>query len=197
MRAEMRLHDEVPAQGTDDVDPADRDELTGLWTRRRFEEEFDRRVARSHAAGTRVALLSIDVDGYRDVIERHGAGAAERLIVSIAFVLLKRLDPSHALARLGGDEFGAMIPDATPELAQSLADDLCAAVREHPHPVGRSQVHATISIGGVLLGTPTVTHSEAMAAAENALSEAKTAGADRAVVHDSSSEDPAVPRIDM
>jgi diguanylate cyclase (GGDEF)-like protein len=118
-----------------------------------------------------------------NVIERHGAGPAERLIVSIALVLVKRLDPSHALARLGGDEFGAMIPDATPALAQSLADDLCAAVREHLHPVGRSQVHATISIGGVFLDTPTVTHREAMAAAEDALWEAKTAGADRAIVH--------------
>ena len=58
------------------LDLADRDHLTGLWNRRRFEQELDR----SRQKGERLALLSIDVDGYNDVIDRHGAGAAEGLI---------------------------------------------------------------------------------------------------------------------
>ena len=49
---------------------ADRDHLTGLWNRRRFEEELDRLVARSRRQDGRLALLSIDVDAYRDVIQR-------------------------------------------------------------------------------------------------------------------------------
>jgi len=183
----MHPHDELPTHGSIDqgrVDPADRDDLTGLWNRRRFEQELERRIACSLTGGTRLALLSIDVDGYRDVIQRHGAGAAEGLILSISQVLAKRLHPNDTVARLGGDEFAAVIPDATLELAQSLADDLCTAVRERPHPVGGSQVHATVSIGGVLLDSPTATHREALTAADGALWEAKTAGADRAVLHD-------------
>ena len=50
---------------------ADHDPLTGLWNRRRFEEELDR----SRENSERLALLSIDVDAYRDVIHRHGASA--------------------------------------------------------------------------------------------------------------------------
>ena len=196
----MRPHDEVPAHGSLDrgtVDPADRDDLTGLWKRRRFEEEFERRIASSQPGGPRLALFSIDVDGYRDVIQRHGAGAAEGLILSISVVLAKRLRPGETLARLGGDEFAAVIPNATPKLAQSLADDLCTAVREQPHPVGRSQVHAAVSIGGVLLDTPTATHREALAAADAALWEAKTAGADRAILHDLSHGAQAAAQIDL
>ncbi len=198
-RAEMHPHDEEPAHGSLDrgaVDPADRDDLTGLWNRQRFEAEFERRIASSRADGTRLALLAMDVDGYRDVIERRGAGAAKGLILSISLVLAKRLHPSVTLARVGGDEFAAVIPDATPQLAQSLADDLCTAVREQLHPVGHSQVHATISIGGVLLDTPTATHREALAAAEAALWEAKTAGADRAILHDPSQSAQAAAQMD-
>ena len=186
-RAEMGPRDEVPAQGSLDagaLDPADHDHLTGLWNRRRFEDEFERRIATSLQDGTRLALLSIDVDGYRDVIQRHGARAAEGLIRSISLVLARRLRPNETLARMGGDEFAAVIPGASPHLVQSLADDLCTAVRRQSHPVARSQVHATISIGGILLDPRTATRHEALAAAETALSEAKVAGADRAILHE-------------
>jgi diguanylate cyclase (GGDEF)-like protein len=185
----MRLPDYVPAQGSLDEgarDPADHDDLTGRWNRRRFEEEFEQRIAGSLRHGDRLALLSIDVDGYRDVIQRHGAGPAEGLIRSISLALAKRLHPNTRLARMGGDEFAAVIPGGAPHLVQSLADDLCTAVREQPHLVGRSQVHATVSIGGVLLDPRTATLHEALAAADSALYEAKTAGADRAILHDPS-----------
>jgi diguanylate cyclase len=185
----MRPRDGVPAQASLDgraLDLADHDDLTGLWNRRRFEEELDRRIAGSLRDGERLALLFIDVDGYRDVIQRHGARAAEGLIRSISQVLAKRLRPNKTLARMGGDEFAAVLPSATPNLLQSLADDLCTAVREQSHAVGSSQVHATVSIGGVFLDPRTAAHHDALVAAEAALHEAKAAGADRAILHEPS-----------
>jgi diguanylate cyclase (GGDEF)-like protein len=163
-------------------DPADRDHLTGLWNRRRFEDELDRRIARSLGDGERVALLAIDVDGYRDVIRRHGADGAEALIRSISEVIAKRLRPNQILARMGGDEFAALLPGTTPRLARSLADELCTAVREHSHAVGSSRIQATISIGGILLDAGTATPQEALLAADTALYDAKAAGCDRAIV---------------
>src|ERR1035441_654008 len=135
---------EPPSHGAWALDLSDHDHLTGLWNRRRFEKELDR----SRQNSERLALLSIDVDGYNDVINRHGAGAAEGLIRSISDVLAKRLRPNETLARMGGDEFAAVLRDATPQFVQSLADRLCAGVREQSHAVGPSRVDATISIGG-------------------------------------------------
>ena len=120
------------------------------------------------------------------MIGRHGERAAEGLIRSISQVLAKRLGPNKTLARMGGDEFAAVIPGATPHLVQSLADDLCTAVREQPHAVGSSQVHATVSVGGVFLDPRTAKLHDALAAAEAALYEAKAAGADRAILHGTS-----------
>ena len=132
-----------PPPGAAALDPGDRDALTGLWNRRRFETELDR--ARENAE--HLALLSIDVDRYREVIRRHGAAAAQGLIQAIAHVLAERLRPNDTLARMGGDEFAAVIRHATPPLIQSLADGLCTAVREQSHATGTNQIPATISIG--------------------------------------------------
>jgi trehalose synthase len=170
------------SHGAGALELADRDHLTGLWNRRRFEQELDR----SRQNGERLALLSIDVDAYNDVIHGHGADAAEGLIRSISHVLAKRLSPNKTLARMGGDEFAAVLRDATPQHVQSLTDGLCAAVREQSHAVGSSRIHATISIGGEFLDAGTQTHHEALLAADTALYEAKVAGGDRAILHESS-----------
>jgi len=173
----------VPAQTSPSaaaLDPGERDALTGLWNRRRFETELDR--ARQNAE--HVALLSMDVDRYRDVIQRHGAAAAQGLIEAIAHVLAERLRPNDTLARMGGDEFAAVLHAATPPLIQSLADGLCAAVREQSHAIGTNRIHATISIGAAFFDAGTQTHDEALRAADTALHEAKVAGGDRAIVHE-------------
>jgi diguanylate cyclase (GGDEF)-like protein len=175
----------VPKQASHDagaLDLSDHDHLTGLWNRRRFEQELDR----SRQSGERLALLSIDVDGYNAVIDRHGAGPAEGLIVSISRVLAKRLLPNETLARMGGDEFAAVLRNATPELVRSLAEGLCATVREQPHVVASRRVDATISIGGAFIDTGSQTHHDALLAADTALHQAKTAGGDRAILHESS-----------
>ena len=175
----------VPAQpshgaGAPGLDLGDRDALTGLWNRRRFEQELD--LARQNA--DRLALLSIDVDRYNDMIERHGTGAAQGVTRSIAHVLAERLRPNDTLARMGGDEFAAVFHAATPPLIQSLADGLCAAVREQSHATGTSRIPATISIGGAFFDAGTQTHQEALLAVDTALHEAKVAGGDRAIVQE-------------
>ena len=180
----MRPSDDVPEQASLDpgaLDPGDHDDLTGLWNRRRFEAELDR----TPRDGERRALLCIDVDGYREVIQRHGPHAAEGVIRSIAYALAQRLGPHETLARTGGDEFAAVLPGMAPHLLRSLADDLCTAVRDQSHTAGSSRVHATVSIGGAFLDPGTPTHNDALAAAHTALHNAKVAGGDRAIVHES------------
>ena len=177
----------VPAQSRHDaaesggLDLGDHDALTGLWNRRRFEQELD--IARQHAE--RLALLSIDVDGYNVVIQRHGVAAAQGLIQCIADVLAWRLRPNDTLARMGGDEFAAVFHAATPPLIQSLADGLCTAVREQTPATGTRPIPATISIGAAFFDAGTQTHQEALLAADTALHEAKIAGGDRAIVYES------------
>ena len=79
----------------------------------------------------------------------------------------------------------------TPHLLRSLADDLCTAVRDQSHSAGSSRVQATVSIGGTFLDPGAPTHNDALAAAHTALHNAKVAGGDRAIVHESPHSTPA------
>ncbi len=160
------------------------DELTGLWSRRRFENELDR----SRENAEHLALLSVDVDGFKAVTQRHGVDAADALIRAIAHTMARRLRPNDTLARMGRDEFAAVLHDPTPQFVHELADGLCLAVREQSHSTGSSTdsspIHATISIGAAFFDAGTQTHQEALIAADTALYEAQAAGGDRAIVHE-------------
>ncbi len=153
--------------------------MTGLWNRRPFETELDR--ARQNAE--RLALLSIDVDRYNDVIQRHGAAAAQQLIQAIAHVLAERLRPDDTLTRMGGDEFAAVFRHATPPAHPEPGRRALHGRARAVPATGTGRIPATISIGAVLFDAGTQTHHEALRAADTALHQAKVAGGDR--VHES------------
>ena len=131
-RACQRTRRMVPQRA---LDPGDRDALTGLWNRRRFEQELDR--ARENAE--HLALLSIDVDRYNEVIQRHGPAAAQGLIQTIAHVLAERLRPNDTLARMGGDEFTAVFHPRRPRSSRAWPTGSarpCASSHRPPAPTG-------------------------------------------------------------
>ena len=89
---------------------ADHDALTGLFNRRRFEQELDRHIAHGRRYGMDGALLVIDLDRFKRVNDGHGHRAGDRVLAEVASVLRKRLRESDILARFGGDEFAVLMP---------------------------------------------------------------------------------------
>ena len=91
---------------------ADHDPLTGLFNRRRFEQELDRHVAEVARYGPRGALLVLDLDHFKYVNDSLGHHAGDELILSVAALLQDRLRETDTIARLGGDEFAVLLPNA-------------------------------------------------------------------------------------
>jgi diguanylate cyclase (GGDEF)-like protein len=125
-------------------DLVDRDSLTGLFNRRRFEEELERHVATGRRYGILGALIVIDIDGFREVNDDHGPRAGDRLLTAVAKTLSNRLRETDLLARIGGDQFAVLLPRARPPEAELVCQALEEAISEEVHAPGDRRVEASV-----------------------------------------------------
>jgi len=162
---------------------ADHDPLTGLYNRRRFEQELDRQVSEVARYGPRGALLVLDLDHFKYVNDALGHHAGDELILSVAATLRSRLRESDILARLGGDEFAVLLPNVDERGAQHVAGDLVRAIRDEA-TIGTSKRRrrVTTSVGVAPFRAGDVTGEELLIAADLAMYDAKEAGRDRFAV---------------
>ena len=162
---------------------ADHDPLTGLFNRRRFEQELDRHVAEVARYGPRGALLVLDLDHFKYVNDALGHHAGDALILSVAALLQDRLRDSDTIARLGGDEFAVLLPNADRREAEHVAGVVVKAVREEATVVaGDRRRRVTTSIGIAPFGRSDLNGEELLIEADLAMYEAKEAGRNRFAV---------------
>jgi diguanylate cyclase (GGDEF)-like protein/PAS domain S-box-containing protein len=126
------------------------DPLTGLPNRRRLAEQVDTAVWNARARDEAVALLFVDLVGFKAVNDRFGHAAGDELLVAVADRLRGRLRRNDLLARLGGDEFLVALtglPQATAGAeARRIADELAAGVAR-PMALGDREVVVRASVG--------------------------------------------------
>ena len=101
------------------------DLLTGLLDRRAFFAEVERRFGRLDGDRTSGTMLSIDLDDFRAVNERHGLEGGDRALRRFAGLLRDAVRPTDLVARIGGDEFALWIDGADVFAAAERADALC------------------------------------------------------------------------
>jgi diguanylate cyclase (GGDEF)-like protein/PAS domain S-box-containing protein len=133
---------------------ADHDALTGLFNRRRFEEELERHIAHGRRYGIGGALLLLDLDGFKQVNDTHGHRTGDRVLSAVAHVLRQRLRESDVLARFGGDEFAVLMPVGGETRARELARLLAGAVHSD---VGTPAGPISASVGIAVLDESSTT----------------------------------------
>jgi diguanylate cyclase (GGDEF)-like protein len=157
---------------------ADEDSLSGLRTRRRFEQEVRAAMARSHRDGTTGALLMLDLDNFKSVNDSHGHPAGDHLIAEVAEVLRRRTREGDVLGRLGGDEFAIALPSCRPEEANVVAEAIVTAIREH-QPTDPEVDPVTASVGVAIFGVDQLmSYATLVSEADTAMYAAKDAGGD-------------------
>jgi diguanylate cyclase (GGDEF)-like protein/PAS domain S-box-containing protein len=123
------------------------DALTGLPNRDLFADRLGMALDRSRRSGGQVAVLFLDLDGFKQVNDRLGHEAGDRLLQVVAERLSEGTRGHDSVARMGGDEFVLLSEDASnPEHVEAMASRLLAAL-ERPVTLDGNVVRVDASVG--------------------------------------------------
>lgn len=109
---------------------AGHDTLTGLPNRLLFMDRLAEAVKRLRRHNDSLALLYIDLDGFKPINDRYGHGAGDAALQHVAKRLVQATRKTDTCARLGGDEFAVVMDGAAAEQAQALGQKLCDTLRD-------------------------------------------------------------------
>ncbi len=168
---------------------ADHDPLTGVFNRRRFEEELGRELADARRHNRGGAVLALDLDHFKYINDSLGHSLGDELIARVSGLIQERVRETDLVARLGGDEFAVILREADEEQAMAVADQLLNTIRAGAVVTGlHGQVSTTASIGIALFtgDLENLTEEDLLAEADIAMYDAKEAGRDRSCVYSTS-----------
>lgn len=176
---------------------AEHDTLTGLPNRMLFSRRLESAIDQALQKLSRVGLLVLDVDQFKEVNDLLGHDAGDALLRSFARKLLVSLPGPATIARIGGDEFAVLLPGITsPNELTKYCDAIFEALREPVHFEGRN-IECRTSIGAALYPDHGRRSSELMKHADLALYAAKSAGRGRLMIFESTMHDEMRRRVAM
>ncbi len=152
------------------------DTLTGLPNRNVFTEHLERNVESAAAEGEPVAVLCIDLDGFKAVNDILGHPAGDELLVGVAHRLRSVLRGRELVARLGGDEFGIVQQGGSQPAGAGLLSERVLAALAEPFAIGDREARISASIGVAVYPTDAANPSDLIKNADMALYRAKAEG---------------------
>jgi len=172
------------------------DSLTGLANRALFEDRARHALERVAGDPERVAVLVLDLDGFKLVNDGLGRSSGDALLKHAAARMSTVLRASDTLARLGSDEFAVLL-----ESVRGLDDALGAAERlrdafRDPFALGSSDVSLSVSVG-IAMSTAGCDETELLRRADLAMYRVKAHGRDACEFFDPAMDDQAAERLEM
>ncbi|MBV8405143.1 MAG: EAL domain-containing protein [Gammaproteobacteria bacterium] len=164
------------------------DPLTLLANRNLFRDRVQHAVTLARGAPSRVAVMFLDLDNFKNINDSLGHEAGDRLLQAVARRIVKTTRSSDTVARLGGDEFAVLlerVTDATE--VEHLAEALIAAL-DLPFALDGREVHVGVSVG-VAFSSEATSAEVLLSNADIAMYHAKTAGKNRHVTFQTQMQD--------
>ncbi|MFP5368166.1 MAG: diguanylate cyclase domain-containing protein, partial [Actinomycetes bacterium] len=124
------------------------DPLTGLANRVAVEESLEAAFAEAHPERRSVALLIIDIDGFKQVNDTLGHAAGDRVLQDVAGRLRACVRPGDTVGRMGGDEFAIVLPGADQRAASTVAQRIVARIASSARHAGIAELG--VSVGGAV-----------------------------------------------
>ena len=160
---------------------AQTDALTGLANRARLSDVFEQERKRSLRNGTPLSMLVLDLDHFKQVNDQYGHDMGDRVLQAVSDLLKQSMREQDFIGRWGGEEFLAILPDTNFNHAGESAERIRKSVEELELYSDGIRVCVTLSIGITQYRADELL-SDAIARADVALYESKSAGRNRVEV---------------
>lgn len=126
---------------------SDRDYLTGLYNRRKFEEFLTYEIKRSLRHHHKFTILMIDLDNFKYINDTYGHASGDLVLKEVTNIFGTNLRNADILARLGGDEFAVILPETPYENGYAVVEKLRSRLEATPISLMFDQITLTASFG--------------------------------------------------
>lgn len=158
---------------------AHHDPLTGLPNRRLFLDRLEQEIKHAERSRIPLALLFMDLDGFKEVNDSLGHEAGDCLLSCVAGRLAATVRNDDTVARLGGDEFTTILLGARQREGVELVAQAILNAIAKPFEILQQPVQISVSIGIAFYPQDASSHGGLLEAADKAMYEAKKSGSNR------------------
>lgn len=158
------------------------DHLTGLWNRRMILEQLDRELNRVKREKRPLSVAMLDIDRFKGINDRHGHAAGDAVLRDTAAAISSQLREYDFVGRYGGEEFILLLPGCELAEGEMIAERVRARIAAEPVRYGELRIPVTASLGVANTRTAMIIGTDLIAAADEALYQAKENGRDRVEV---------------
>lgn len=149
---------------------AHRDELTGLYNRRYFNERLPQELSRSRREGLPLAVIIIDLKDFKRINDVAGHAAGDRALRWVGALLTRSLRAFDTACRVGGDEFALIVPTAGRDGARSIIDRIQrTVVKERATVMLLKGLEIQLSLGAAIYPEDAATADELTKIADRAM----------------------------
>lgn len=158
------------------------DSLTGAMTRRGFMREAEKALEQTRRYGHPLSCIALDVDRFKSVNDRYGHPTGDRVLRAIATSCRAVMRAVDQLGRLGGEEFAILLPETSLVGAATTAERVRQQIAATEITTDTGPLSVTASFGVASMSVDADDIAGMLAAADEALYQAKVSGRDRVVV---------------
>jgi diguanylate cyclase (GGDEF)-like protein len=157
------------------------DLLTGLPTRRVFDDDVDREIARCRRHGRAFVLAVVDIDGLDKINQRFGKAAGDDVVRQISRMIRAGLRLEDLAARVGGDEIGILLTEVGAEHGAPILQSIRSAVSNSDFTSNGQSFKASVSVGASVWDASINNRAELVSRALTSLKKARDAGRNQVV----------------
>jgi diguanylate cyclase (GGDEF)-like protein/PAS domain S-box-containing protein len=168
-----------------------KDLVTDLFNRQHLMAQIEQGVAQAANGKGDQALLLIEPDEFKRVLDAVGLGNADVLLGDLANLLRRHLGEADIAGRVAEYTFGVLVAGRSSEATKQLAETLHNAFSERIFEIGTQSISLTVSLGGALIGEKNANAATVLGLATSALRTAQAEGGNRVRIVDPAEEDKA------